>query len=145
MGYRSDVKYMILFPNETLAKEFIAVNSIPEDTSEALNELRYVADGASLPCLYGEFENVKWYEEFPSVRGHSKLIMLAQEMEYATAFSRIGEDTDDTEIEHWVGENEAYGGCVDTYEYMYIVRETLFNLGTTKAVPAKELFTGETK
>ena len=146
MGYRSQVKYMIMFPTELLAKEFIAVHSIPEDTSLALEELKYVGDtDRNYPCLFGEFDDVKWSTSFSEVRAHTTLINAAQEQGYATAYSRLGEDVGDIEVEHQIGDHEAFDGVADTYDYMYVSRRIEFGLSTANAVPSKELFIGETK
>jgi len=150
MGYRSDVKYMIMFPNETLAKEFIAVYSIDEVTNRALEELKYVSAEGQFPCrfpfLLGEFNYVSWYRDSPEVASHTTLMAVAAELEYGTAFARIGEDTDDTEEEYNMGEHEAFEGHGDMYGHMGVSRSIYVDADTSCAVPSKALLTkGETK
>lgn len=45
--------------------------------------------------LYGD--DWKWYDDYPDVRAWSDLLDEAREMGLSTEFTRIGEDTDDTE------------------------------------------------
>lgn len=146
MGYRSDVKYMIMFPNETLAKEFIAIYSIDEVTNRALEELKCISISGQFPLLFGEFDDVKWYETFPEVRAHTTLIAIAAELGYGTGFVRIGEDLDDVEEEYNIGDHEAFEGGGDIYGRVGVSRSLYIDADTSCAVPSKTLLTkGETK
>lgn len=105
MGYRSDVAYKISFHNKDQWNVFLLeAKSKPETRAcfedEDLtvdyehHELRFLAQA------------VKWYDDYPDVKCHSKLMDLCDEyndrndpVEYAVSyiFRRIGEDEDDCE------------------------------------------------
>ena len=99
MGYRSDVAYVIGFPDSRRLNEFIAVvmavggehkvNALKEcDIDRENNRINFFQD------------SVKWYDSYEDVQGHEGLLEFAVEQnpdENGWVFIRIGEETGDIE------------------------------------------------
>ena len=124
MGYRSEVAYLISFPNEELLHAFVAQAKVLSRTAKygdmesALDECQINPDGDP-PHISFYAESIKWYESFDDIKGHLSLLALAKEnyddggdktTRYcntegvegthtliAVDFMRLGEDDNDTE------------------------------------------------
>lgn len=100
MGYRSEVAYRIGFRDKKTINEFIAkvmvlggaeVNALKECEIEGIDGRWYVNFYA---------DDVKWYDGYTDVDGHTKLYNLAVEWypeDCAYQFLRVGESSDDTQ------------------------------------------------
>jgi hypothetical protein len=98
MGYRSEVAYRIGFRNKTILNEFIAkVMVLGGAEVNALKECSIEEDGDHwFVNFYAS--DVKWYDGYTDVDGHTKLYNLAVEWypeDCAYQFIRVGESTDD--------------------------------------------------
>lgn len=121
MGYRSDVAYRIMFKNKTVLNEFIALVMVKgEYVAKALKECE-IEKGYNDEYFVNFFaDNVKWYDDFPSVQGHAELMRFAVERfpdDAGYRVIRIGEDPDDVE------EDEEGGVDMIPYEDFYVRRE----------------------
>ena len=102
MGYRSEVAYRIGFRDKTTLNEFIAkVMVLGGAEVNALKECSIKEDGDH---WYVNFyaSDVKWYEGYTEVDGHTKLYNLAVEWypeDCAYQFLRVGESEDDSQCE----------------------------------------------
>ena len=109
MGYRSDVKYVIDFTSKEAKIGFLAqVRMIGGDLQTALDETNYDNDTARI--FFAE-DNVKWYDSYPEVQAHDKLLSMAEEQSPEMCngyhFVRLGEEFDDIET-RYAGENPPY-------------------------------------
>jgi hypothetical protein len=100
MGYRSEVSYRIGFRNKTILNEFIAkVMVLGGHECEALRECSIEEDGDTwFVNFYAS--DVKWYEGYKDVEGHTHLYNLAVEWypeDCAYQFLRVGESDDDSQ------------------------------------------------
>jgi hypothetical protein len=100
MGYRSEVSYRIGFRNKTILNEFIAkVMVLGGHECEALRECSIEEDGDTwFVNFYAS--DVKWYEGYKDVDGHTHLYNLAVEWypeDCAYQFLRVGESDDDSQ------------------------------------------------
>jgi hypothetical protein len=100
MGYRSEVSYRIGFRNKTILNEFIAkVMVLGGHECEALKECSIEEDGDTwFVNFYAS--DVKWYEGYKDVDGHTHLYNLAVEWypeDCAYQFLRVGESDDDSQ------------------------------------------------
>ena len=121
MGYRSDVAYVIKFENmDTLNAFKVSTLFEDKDMREALADcetdekrcfIRFSAD------------SVKWYESYPDVDSHERLMSAACEEPFnaGVRFVRIGEDYDDTEVRDKGNE------MLDAWEYLSVHRSVEFN------------------
>lgn len=108
MGYRSEVAYVIQFEDVQHKNEFIATTKLLEPHGKALEELNHLDDD----CTYLSFhwDNVKWYDSYPEVQMHIKLLDYINELsedeaytkDISARFARVGEDETDNV-------NEGYG------------------------------------
>lgn len=131
MGYRSDVAYTIRFDKVENYHLFILEAKARLETAGALSEVE--CDDTRLRIDF-KADNVKWYESYPDVQMHEKLIEQAEawceadthiamkegELEASLTpyrvsyvFVRIGEGDDDNE--------RRTGGDYD-YDWLYISR-----------------------
>lgn len=100
MGYRSEVAYRIAFRDKATINEFIAkVMVLGGFERKALEECLIEEDGDH---WYVNFyaSDVKWYDGYTDVDGHTKLYNLAVEWypeDCAYQFLRIGESDDDSQ------------------------------------------------
>lgn len=122
MGYRSDVAYTIRFKKAEDYHLFILEAKANPETVGALDECVY--DNQKLRIDFN-VQSVKWYDSYPDVQMHEKLIDQADEWvkersfgssEYRLGyvFVRIGED--DNDIERREGGN-------NQYDWLYITRQ----------------------
>lgn len=100
MGYTSDVAYVIKFKDVEERDAFVTLMQAKNDqyTNQALEEVeyRYSKD----PIITFECTYTKWYENYPDVKAHHKLMHDAEELyEAEYRFVRVGEDVDDVEID----------------------------------------------
>lgn len=118
MGYRSDVKYVIVFPSIEKRDEFLVKQKMlgSDETKKAINELETLE---GKPVARFHEEDTKWYDDYPDVKTHHALMELAvDEFGGAYYFVRIGEDADDIE------ELNGGGTGLDPWTYISLVRET---------------------
>jgi hypothetical protein len=106
MGYRSDVKYVILFKTEEQRQAFkLEAMLIAADVESGLdvinNDWDYKIDTYDEDFSYQirvHYNDVKWYESTPWVDMQEKLMKLARDgYEGAFVFLRLGEEDDDVE------------------------------------------------
>lgn len=140
MGYRSDVAYTIRFKTEEAYRLFIleakanGLGSCFSDDGAMWDEA--TCDDKNLQINF-EAQGVKWYETYPDVIKHNRLLEQAEswaesdahrqikdgvegadEVQHRIgfAFVRIGEDNDDTE--------ERHGGDSD-YDWLHVSRQII--------------------
>lgn len=100
MGYTSDVAYVIKFKDVEERDTFITLMQAKNDkyTNQALDEVeyRYKTD----PIITFECTCTKWYESYPDVQAHHKLMDDASQLyEAEYRFVRVGEDTHDVDVQ----------------------------------------------
>jgi len=126
MGYRSDVALGMGFPNAESLKVFLSSvklhASVPYDVLETYT-IRDIGGWGLDKTTHGvlmftRFYDVKWYEGYPEVEAHKRLLRSAHDFGASTAFIRIGEDSDDIVMEF---EDEHIG--FGMYELFGIRRE----------------------
>lgn len=116
MGYRSDVAYVIGFGSMDERSAFIELVKHKEDKemAEALDEC--ACEDKKRPLITFKCGDVKWYDSYPDVQGHTRLMNYATEVFEDTAgwrFVRVGEENNDVEInedgcteirvgDHWI-------------------------------------------
>ena len=100
MGYRSDVAYSIGFEDKATLNEFIAL--IMVKGGEDLQALKECAvdtnDEINYYRVNAFFDDVKWYDSFPDVQAHHRLMNFALERfedKVGWRFIRVGEEYDD--------------------------------------------------
>lgn len=118
MGYRSDVAYIIQFESfehrDTYANLKLAL--APDDPEhQAILECDY--ERKDRPVITFKASDVKWYPDYPDVRGHNRLYRNVRDV-YETArwrFLAVGED----------GETEGanYDPDDDLYDDLYVVHQ----------------------
>lgn len=128
MGYRSDVAYTIRFNSEEAYRLFILeAKADPERAGCFSNKDSFWDEAECDDDLWRidfHAQGVKWYESYPDVQMHEKLLAQAREWaggesEVANsrnvgyAFVRVGEDTEDCVEEH--------GGFAD-WDWLHVVR-----------------------
>ena len=105
MGYRSEVAYVVCFRTEKLRKEYIAlVKAHGGELLEALNECEapdpFSEESEARLNFYADY--VKWYDDFPDVKAHTKLYEWALELypdDVGYRFIRVGEESGDIQDE----------------------------------------------
>ena len=100
MGYRSEVAYRIGFRDKKILNEFIAkVMVLGGYECDALRECSIEEDGDTwFVNFYAS--DVKWYEGYEDVEGHTRMYKLAVEWypdDCAYQFLRVGESDDDSQ------------------------------------------------
>jgi hypothetical protein len=100
MGYRSEVAYRICFRDKKILNEFIAkVMVLGGYECDALRECSIEEDGDTwFVNFYAS--DVKWYEGYEDVEGHTRMYKLAVEWypdDCAYQFLRVGESDDDSQ------------------------------------------------
>jgi hypothetical protein len=133
MGYRSDVKIVVIASSKEAMDDLLAVYAMLPEVQKAggLDELgweRYeLGEGRVLTY---EADDVKWYDSCDDVIAVTRLLedvsIFNQERSedvYAARFVRIGEQYDDIEVENY-GEEHEY----DMWEVLPIHRVAEFNL-----------------
>ena len=123
MGYRSDVKYVILFNTDEQRQAFkLEAMLIAADIESGLdvinNDWEYKIDLHDVDFPYQirvHYDDVKWYESTPWVDMQEKLMKLARDgYEGAFVFLRLGEEDDDVEQQSGV-HNDDIHIYVDNY------------------------------
>ena len=133
MGYRSDVKIVVIASSKEAMDDLLAVYAMLPEVQEAggFEELgweRYeLGEGRVLTY---EADDVKWYDSCDDVIAVMRLLedvnIFNQERSedvYAARFVRIGEQYDDVEVEHY-GDRWEY----DMHDILPIYRNAEFNL-----------------
>lgn len=126
MGYRSDVKIIVVFETELQLEETMATymalgNKVAyyhkqyellkycdrayTRTEQGDGHYQWVRRHEEYPCVEFSAEDIKWYPDFEDVQAVEYLIQLCQEVaderesfKYAYRFIRIGEEFDDIDI-----------------------------------------------
>lgn len=117
MGYTSDVAYVIKFKDVTERDAFVTLMQAKNDklVNQVLEEVeyRYSKD----PVITFECTCTKWYESFPDVQAHHKLMDDASSLyEAEYRFVRVGEDDHDIDVQDCSHHH-------DLYDYVYPVRQ----------------------
>ena len=126
MGYRSDVKYKLLFKTEELRQTYIAKATLDLADVAYSNEIIESYDiGETKDMAYPyaitvHFNDVKWYDGDPWATEQVRLMReLGDTDGCGYVFMRIGEEIEDIETEDG-------GEEVHVWEYMQIVRYSEF-------------------
>lgn len=117
MGYTSDVAYVIKFDEVEQRDAFITLMQAKNDklVNQVLEEVeyRYSKD----PVITFECTCTKWYENYPDVAAHHKLMHDAVELYGAEyRFVRVGENDDDIETQQDCDKH-------DLWDYVYPIRQ----------------------
>ena len=105
MGYRSEVKYVLLFSTEEQLNTFVAHAPLEltdiEDGKEILDQMDTRVmdwDTEHKYRLYVSWDDVKWYESYQWVQVQESFLDYVGEMpDCAYAFCRVGEEQGDIE------------------------------------------------
>ena len=114
MGYRSDVAYVIGFDTDEKRDEFVALIRVRGD--ELWTALQECGMDEHQPRINFYAGDVKWYDSFPDVQMHDKLLTFiadnySDEGGIGWKFIRIGEEQGDIQEEE--------GGDHDTVSYLH--------------------------
>lgn len=119
MGYRSEVGYVIAFTEKEVYDQFKVQYKLDPEYDQCRDDEPhdlYFNDNKQLVKF--EASDVKWYDSYPDVIAHHKLLELADE--YAEkyncvswSFVRIGEETGDIDTQ--------YGGNGEATSMLYPV------------------------
>jgi hypothetical protein len=133
MGYRSDVKILVIASSKEAMDDLLAVYAMLPEVQKAggFEELgweRYeLGEGRVLTY---EADDVKWYDSCDDVTAIMRLLedvdtfnQQRSEDVYAARFVRVGEQYDDVEVEHY-GDRWEY----EIYDMLPIHRNAEFNL-----------------
>jgi hypothetical protein len=133
MGYRSDVKILVIASSKEAMDDLLAVYAMLPEVQKAggFEELgweRYeLGEGRVLTY---EADDVKWYDSCDDVTAIMRLLedvdtfnQERSEDVYAARFVRVGEQYDDVEVEHY-GDRWEY----EIYDMLPIYRNAEFNL-----------------
>jgi hypothetical protein len=133
MGYRSDVKILVIASSKEAMDDLLAVYAMLPEVQKAggFEELgweRYeLGEGRVLTY---EADDVKWYDSCDDVTAIMRLLedvdtfnKQRSEDVYAARFVRVGEQYDDVEVEHY-GDRWEY----EIYDMLPIYRNAEFNL-----------------
>lgn len=132
MGYRSDVKYVILFKTEAQRTLFhMEAKVIASDVEYGLNvvdeDFDFHYDGHDVDFPYQirvHYEDVKWYESTPWVDLQERLMKLARDSyEGGFVFLRLGEEDDDVEAQSGVHDDDIH---VYVDNYIELTRRSRF-------------------
>ena len=100
MGYRSKVAYVIKFHDIERRDAFVSLMLAEGEQfkTEAVNDTRH--DYKTDPIITFEQRGVKWYESYPDVQAHHKLMQDAVDLfEAGYRFVRVGEEHDDIQVD----------------------------------------------
>lgn len=132
MGYRSDVKYVLLFKTQDHRNAFhMEAKLIASDVEYGLEvvnddfDFHYDEHDEEYPYqIRVHFNDVKWYESTPWVDMQDKLMKLACDgYGGAFVFMRLGEQDDDVEVKNECAEEDGY---VDGSNYIEFTRRSNF-------------------
>jgi len=133
MGYRSDVKIVVITSSKEAMDDLLAVYAMLPEVQKAggFEELgweRYeLGEGRILTY---EVNDVKWYDSYEDVQAITRLLedvhtfnQERSEDVYAARFVRIGEEYNDIEVENYGGDYE-----YEISEMLPVYRFAEFNL-----------------
>lgn len=132
MGYRSDVKYVILFKTEEQQQAFkLEAMLVAADIESGLdvinNDWEYKIDLHDVDFPHQirvHYEDVKWYESTPWVDLQERLMKLARDSyEGGFVFLRLGEEDDDVEAQSGVHDDDIH---VYVDNYIELTRRSRF-------------------
>jgi len=123
MGYRSNVGYKIKFFDIETMRLFVTEAKSKAELTPCFSENAGLEIDEDKLIIKFDVSGWKWYETYPEVMAHEKLLGLAREyredeekqLEYA--FARIGENDDDV---------ETYASD-EGYNLVYVSRQILFD------------------
>jgi hypothetical protein len=139
MGYRSDVKIIVALPTEKAREEVMALYSMHplvqkgdiaelwetyERTFDNVHDGKSdVAKPVTAYLLVYQDEDVKWYETDEKVKAVMWMFQFLQQSSdesedfiYAYKFVRVGENTDDIEVERgWSEDSKTMGDALDDF------------------------------
>lgn len=102
MGYRSEVRYLVMFHDKEVYDEFKVKVALDPTFDEIRNEFD-MNDDMCLINFHADW--CKWYDSYPGVQAHQKLLEMADEFvglypeSIDWKFCRIGEEIDDIDIQ----------------------------------------------
>lgn len=99
MGYRSDIKYVMQFMDKNARDEFVAVQKMCNDEGYE-GAIKDWDLNIQDDRIYFADDGRKWYDSFPEVQAHTRLLEKCYEMGGAYVFYRIGENWDDMEEQY---------------------------------------------
>lgn len=111
MGYRSDVRIVVSKEGYKELKEYVAAHAVKfkkPDNDYSYNLIEHADSIKTKDC--GDqvmicWNSIKWYEGYyPDVDTVMGGLSWLQDKGFSYTFSRIGEDYDDIEENHWEGE-----------------------------------------
>jgi hypothetical protein len=128
MGYRSDVKMVIIGDKEPMRAELASLVMTDPGVAERIQDkaggLRIFEDGKNL-VLTLRGEDWKWYPNYPDVQAYERIWSHFESLEkgagpqdpvYTGSFARLGEEDNDIEI-------SAFGE--ESYELIELRRSTI--------------------
>ncbi len=126
MGYRSQVGYLIVFTEQQVYDQFKVQYKLDPDYEQCrIDEPHSLMFNDDKLHIRFEAEDVKWYDSYPDVIAHHKLLNLADE--YAEkyncvswCFVRIGEESGDIDTQ--------YGGDGDATSMLYPVSSLCWDI-----------------
>jgi len=106
MGYRSDVKYILLFENNDAYSKFLGEATLMCSDDPQLAEIsRLLVDGkkedaeSSYPVQVRiQWDSVKWYDSINWVQVQDELMEMTYNYNGAYFFIRVGEEDNDIEV-----------------------------------------------
>ena len=102
MGYMSDVALAIREQDYELLREVNKENKNLIDLLDRTETVEY--DGVVVLHWY----EIKWYNEFPEVQAIEEFIYRLADEDKPYKFIRVGEDTQDIEVDYSYGDEEKY-------------------------------------
>lgn len=103
MGYRSEVRYLVMFYDKEVYDEFKVKYALDPAFDIIRDDDELFDDEMCMITFHSDWS--KWYDSYPDVQAHKKLLEMADEFveRYPEGidwkFTRIGEEIDDIEIQ----------------------------------------------
>lgn len=126
MGYRSEVKYVLLFDNKESLDTFKAhaqltmaddLKNLSTDILHAYDNDSHYPDSKFKYRIYVTWEDIKWYPSYAWVKVQDDLMKHVSEMpNCGYAFARVGEETGD--IEQHSSEGVDFWDYIDVRTYV---------------------------
>lgn len=123
MGYRSDVASGIFASTDEALTGLVSAARLAGIEIDTIKEFSRVKFNDCTFALIYQASNVKWYDSYTEVQQHHGFLAFAEERGFASAFIRIGEETDDNQAEyHAPDEADAPGYDIYPSEFISIHR-----------------------
>jgi len=126
MGYRSQVGYLIVFTEKEVYDQFKVQYKLDSDYEQCrIDEPHSLMFNDDKLHIRFEVDDVKWYDSYPDVIAHHKLLDLADEYaekydSVSWCFVRIGEETGDIDTR--------YGGSGEATSMLYPVSSLCWDI-----------------